>query len=385
MRNFRDHLVKKGEIMNVIVKRIVFVIGVLFLTGSALAEPLVGSLQEWNTSPLRPYDIVALNGGSIWMNTSEGNAVFTIDPLTGTTTAYTAPFIPARFHTIARAPDDTLWIADGEDRIVHFDPVSGVFTPYPLDAGVFTLPAEPFGVNVANDGSVWFTCWIDLCIGQFDPVSGTWQRFAPSPPGVLPDPPDEIAFKADGTVWFTMRSMSGNPGLGRLNPGTGLFDLWTDPYPGAIDPFGIIVLNGQIWFLDHHANLLVRFNPASSTFTTYSTAPDLTDPHFLVADAYGYIWMSAFVSGTIGRFDPPTGTFSHVALGDPNSHPMGIALSPTGEIWCAESFTFDQGGVARFQQTMDVAVPIFTSWGSFVLILLMGMGGLLPLLRPRAR
>jgi len=372
--------------MKLIVKSWVFMVGVLFITGAALAQPLVGTLQEWNTSPLRPYDIVALDNGSIWMNTSSGNAVFTINRVSGATTAYTAPFIPAQFHTIARGPGDTLWIADGQDRIVHFDPTSGVFTAYPLDGGVFTLPAQPFGINVASDGSVWFTCWTDYCIGRYNPTSGTWQRFAPSPPGVLPDPPDEIAFGADGTIWFTMRRLSGSAGLGHLDPGTGHFDLWINPYPGAIDPFGIIVLNGEIWFLDHHANLLVRFNPASSTFTPYSTAPNLIDPHFLVADYDGTIWMSAFVSGTIGRFNPSTGTFSHVALADPNSHPQGIALSPAGEIWCAETFTFDQGGVARFvlQQTVGVSVPTMTEWGMVIMSILFGGSGIYLLRRRRA-
>lgn len=33
----------------------------------------------------------------------------------------------------------------------------------------------------------------------------------------------------------------GDPGLGRLNPGTGSFTVWTEPYTGAFTPFGLAV------------------------------------------------------------------------------------------------------------------------------------------------
>ena len=90
------------------------------------------------------------------------NSLFTINPQTGVTTSFTAPFGPAQFQTIARSTDNTtLWVADSLDRIVHFNPAGGTFTAYPLPAATFTLPASPFGVSVAGDGSVWFTCWTD--------------------------------------------------------------------------------------------------------------------------------------------------------------------------------------------------------------------------------
>jgi streptogramin lyase len=226
-------------------------------------------------------------------------------------------------------------------------------------------------------------CEIAYSIGRYKPSDGTWQRFAP--PGGLPDPPVEIAFSGDGAVWFTMRRQTGNPGLGRLNPTTGLFDLWINPYAGIFNPFGITVMGGEVWFMDHSANLLVRFNPASSTFTTYSTLPDIRDAHFLLSDPQGNLWTAGYVSATIGRFKPSSGEFAHVHLSNLLSHPMGIARSPAGDIWCAETFDAGTGGIARFTPVVIQNVPVLTPWPMVLVVVLIGAGGLRYLLQGRSK
>jgi streptogramin lyase len=323
---------------------------VLCLFSPTMAWDLSGSLEEWDTSPLRPYDITVLPDGSAWLTYQDGQVddwpvgkIFTINPSNGSTTEFQAPSAwgDSGFETIDRAPDNTLWIADQKDRIVNFDPSTEVFTEHPLLDPPFTLPAKPFGVSVAPDGKAWFTCWNDSCLGCYDPGTETWQRFALVLADVLPAPPPvEIAFADDGTVWFTIKSRRGlSPGLGRLDPTTGRFATWINPYPEARNPHGIAVVDGMVWFLDHSAHLLVRFDPTLETFKTYSTLPDLVDPHFLVVDPDGIIWMTAAVSGAIGTFDPATEAFDSLTLSDPTAFPMGISM-PSTEIWWAEATFF---------------------------------------------
>jgi parallel beta-helix repeat protein len=171
----------------------------------------------------------------------------------------------------------------------------------------------------------------------------------------------EIAFADDGTVWFTIRSGAGlSPGLGRLDPTTGVFTTWIDPYPGALGPFGIAVVDDMVWFLDHkvlpNIGCLVRFDSTLETFTPYSTPPDLQDPHFLVVDPDGIIWMTALISGAIGTFDPVTEAFDSLTLSDPAfSSPMGISMSST-EIWWADGFSSGHGRVGRF--TPPAVLPV---------------------------
>nr|QNO53370.1 virginiamycin B lyase [Methanosarcinales archaeon ANME-1 ERB6] len=347
-----------------------FILLSLCLFSPTMAWDLSGSLEEWDTSPLRPYDITVLPDGSAWLTYRDVGApdwpvgiIFTINPSDGSTTEFQAPSAwgNSGFWTIDRGPDNTLWIADQEYRIVNFDPSTEVFTEYPLPTSQFTLPASPFGVSVAPDGKVWFTCWNDPCLGCYDPGTGTWQRFAPLFADVLPDPPVEIAFADDGTVWFTIRKGPGlSPGLGRLDPTTGVFAAWINPYPEADRPYGIAVVDGMVWFLDHGANLLVRFDPDHpSEPDTYSTPPDLQDPHFLVVDPDGIIWMTAAVSGAIGTFDPATEAFDSLTLSDPTAFPMGISMSSTEIWWAKATFFTGQGGVGRFTP-QEPSVPLLT-------------------------
>ena len=321
-------------------------------------------LEEWDTSPLRPYDVTVLPDGSAWLTYYDTNApdwpvgkIFTINPSDGSTTEFQAPpaWGDSAFQTIDRGPDSTLWIADIEDRIVNFDPSTETFTEYPLPDSDFDLPARPFGVSVAPDGKVWVTCWSDPCLGRYDPVAITWQRFEPLG-GFGGGAPVEIAFASDGTVWFTIM-FGPSPGLGHFNPDTGEFSLWS--YDSAHTPFGIAEVDGTVWFLDHHRHgqgSLVCFDQASEDFTFFDMPDELTDPHFLVVDPDGIIWLTAAVSGAIGTFDPATEAFDNLTLSDPTAFPMGISMSST-EIWWAEAFFRDHGGVGRFRELVHIHPP----------------------------
>jgi len=347
----------------------------LCMIGPAMAWNLYGTLEEWGTSPFRPYDITVLSDGSPWLTYHDELAadwpvgkVCTIDPSDGSVTTYQVPWGNSGFETLDRGLDDTLWIADREDRIVNFDPTTHVFTAYPLPAATFTLPAGPFGINVASDGKVWFTCMTSNALGCYNPVTNTWQNF-PVMDGGNSGKPVDIAFSSDGTVWFTTKSGGAIRGLGSLVPSTGTVTLRT--IDGGVDPFGIAVAGDKIWFLDHHRTVngtLVRYDMGTGVFTYFSGIPELQDPHFLVIDPDGLIWMTAFGASAIGTFNPFTLTFQSRAV-TANSGPMGIFLVPSGEIWWAETFETEHGGAGRITQPPppDVPVPTMTGWGIVIL------------------
>lgn len=324
----------------------------LLVAPTAPAAELPGAVEAWDTVPYRPYDVVVLADGSPWFTADD--SVFTIDPATGTVSAYTltvpAPGAAPQFWMLAADGAGILWITDDAGRLVRFDPVTHVFTGLDLPAE-FTAPAFPFGVEVAADGAIWFTCEADRSLGRYDPIGGTFQRLAP--PGGLPSPPVEIAFDESGRVYFTMRTESGSsPGLGRYDPGSGMFDTWLDPYPGAVDPFGIVRVGAQFWFLDHHAGKLVRFDPATEMFAPISTLPDLFDPHLLVVDPAGRLWLTAYASSRLGRFDPATASFLWADM-PADAHPIGIARAPDGAIWWAQT--------GRQMTTLGVGVGRYTA------------------------
>jgi len=115
------------------------------LCGFAAAYVMDGKLREFDISPFRPYDIEVLNDGTVYLTYYE-NAVLQGKLLEFRYMGEKPPPhefpLPAQFQTLDKAKDNTLWIADIMDRIVHFDPATEMFTSYPLDPTVFTLPAS---------------------------------------------------------------------------------------------------------------------------------------------------------------------------------------------------------------------------------------------------
>jgi streptogramin lyase len=349
---------------------------ILCVFAPAAAWDTTGLVKEWpGDATMRPYDIATLSDGSAWMTHEEYNhttgigngSLITLDYPNGTLLMYTAPF-SADFYTLDPAPDGTLWITDYTGRLVHFDPDTLTFEQHPLPV-LFPVQRRPYGVSVAPDGRVWFTCQSDdhPCIGMYDPAAGSWERFdLPGGGAYPPGYPVEIDFESDGTVWFTIKitdGHTGNGGLGRVDPATGEVTIWTDPAvffdgcsspPGGLmGPWGIVVTGhdpARVWFVDKISALLVRFDEGDPPVVTcHNLSPDdLIDSHFIARDPEGKIWLASMGRNHIGVYDPVTGA---VSTFDPRSgrKPMGITISDLGEVWWSETGLYGEGtGMGRF-------------------------------------
>ena len=335
----------------------------------ASAWDTTGLMKEWaGDVTMNPYDIEALPDGSVWMtheNATTG-ALIRLDYPAGTLHMISAPF-SAHFRTLDAAPDGTLWIADESGTLVQFFPSESRFESHPIGAG-FPASPHPYGISVADDGRVWFTCQsVPPCIGVYDPSADSWQRFdLPDGRGYDAGVPVEIDFESDGTVWFTIRktdSHTGNGGIGRLDPVLGECEIWTDPavfFDGVLPPlgglrgpWGIIVTGhdpARVWVVDKTSALLVRFDEGDPPVVTwYDLLPDdFIDSHFIVPDPDGKIWLASMGPNHIGVFDPVTETLSSI---DPRSgiNPISITISPLGEVWWSETGVSGAGiGVGRF-------------------------------------
>jgi streptogramin lyase len=334
------------------------------IVGGGDARNLKGLATSWELTPYEPYDLAVTSDGSVWV--ASDSEVLAFDPADGTYTVYTASLGPPTpdFSMITPDGNDILWISDySGERIVRFDPVTGVFTPYPLPHPLFNSPVAPFGITPGPDGAVWFTThYSDYAIGRLDPTSSSFQRFEP-PGGADRGMPVEIVFDAAGIAWFTLDMHHGRPGLGRLDPSSGAFTTWPDPYPGAMTPFGIVILDGTIWFADHGASTIVSFEPATEAFTPYPAPSTFTDAHFLTIGKDGRLYSAALATSSIAAFDPATGEYAVRRLVNQDCVPMGITTAPSGQIWWAEDsrIAVDYGGVGRLtpfaSASLAVGVP----------------------------
>jgi streptogramin lyase len=377
-------------------KYLPFVFAVVLWAGGARAQHLAGRIDYWDTRPLRPYGCVVV-GETPWFTTNDGY-VFTIDPADGSTTSYDSMLDPVFFGQVVAAPDGTLWIADGKDRLVHFDPAGPTFTAHPVPhvTPPFGDPAGPSGVALATDGSVWCTMEEDRSLGRYVPATDTWERhLLPGPTG---GPFAHLTFAPDQTIWFTIKSQGPTkpPGLGHYDPAGPTWQTWTipAPYAGATTPFGIVFDSGLVWFLDHHGSKLVRFVPPGGPFTAYDTPsvfPLVDDPHFLVPGPDGVLFFTGFGTSKIFAFDPATESFDSRAL-VLGAQPMGIDRTDSGVLWWAQTgaqgsdFAYPGAGVGRLTPAdLDAPVPApALTFGSLAVALaVMACAGLLGIWRRR--
>lgn len=345
-----------------------------------------GIIREWPVDGVRPYASETLTDGSVWFTSDNDPSVFTFNTEMDVPIVYTAPF-DGDFATIARAPDDTLWISDENDRIVHFrpcDPSGDYFDDFPIPRDLFPPDAAPYGIEVAPDGMVWFTRWPDPSLGRYNPSSDSWSRFelpliALDDDGIADDYPGTpalITFDDDGNVWFTLNELfpvggkQGRAGFGKLDLSTNTFTLYNEPERFTADlraPWEIRFTSYNpdiLWFTDKSANYLVKVdlsgpdpdNPVIEEYETpYTTVPPMIwDTHFFAIDPDGIFWLAPFFTDNIGTFNPTTHVFEARSLMVYGS-PFSIVMSPIGEVWWAipGGLGGEQRGVGRFIPFID--------------------------------
>lgn len=340
-----------------------------------------GVVWEWNIEGVRPYGIETLSEGSVWFASDGDPSVFILDQESGLPVVYSASFA-GDFATMDHAADDTLWITDEDDRIVHFipyHPTGDYFNDYPIPRLMFTPDATPYGIAVAPDGMVWFTRWPDPSLGRFNPVTEDWDRyilpeidFDGDGDGDYPGTPALITFDDDGDVWFTINNLftaedsggefsTGYAGFGHFDPGTETFTIYNDPslFTATLRaPWDIEFISYDpdiFWFTDKTTNYFIRVDlsvapPDIEEYVTpYIPEPEIVDTHYFSIDPDGIFWLAPFFTSNIGTFNPITHDFDSRSL-ELYGSPINIVVSPLGEVWWAIPGTAlgEQRAVGRF-------------------------------------
>ena len=148
------------------------------------------------------------------------------------------------------------------------------------------------------------------------------------PPGARPH---DVAPAPDGRVWYTGQR---HGTLGILDPKTGA--VRELPIGEGSAPHGVIQgPDGAAWITDGGLNAIVRFDPATETFKSW-TLPETTgyaNLNTCAFDGNGVLWFTG-QTGIYGRLDPATGKLD-VWPAPKGRGPYGIAATPSGEIYYA--------------------------------------------------
>ncbi len=268
--------------------------------------------------------------------------------------------------------DGYIWFGEmSRNYLGAFDPQSQQFwqqTPPGGKSGIM-------GIVVAPDDTIWFAEQYADYIGSFSPKTSKYHFYQlptisvpdPGNPGQslhLPSAPNDLALDQHGTLWFTELNASA---IGALNTASGAirqYPLSREKNGASLNPYGITVdPQGAIWFSEASTNRLGRLDPASGQ-VRYFTSASLNSPLMeLASDAHGHIWATVFARGLLFQFDPATSTFtaySSPGVTSDSGSLYGLLVASNGDIWVAATA---QNLVARLavREQRFYAYPIPTA------------------------
>jgi len=265
-----------------------------------------------------PHSLQVAPDGSIWITLALGNQLARFDPATEafTTVDLEHGYYP---HTLRFDSRGRIWYTiAGSNHLGMWDPTAQKgrelrlpsrtlgqalvmrMLPFALwlgrhvdlrgaaaDGDGFTAPI-PYGVDVAADGSVWFSQLNEHRIGRVDPDDFEIEMIDTPFSG-----PRRLRFDAHGNLWIPGFS-SGV--VARFDPKTREFREY--PLPtlprGSDTPYALHVHrpSGQVWICGTNSDTLIRFDPGSERFTVYPLPTRVTYTREIDFDAEGRVWTS---------------------------------------------------------------------------------------------
>lgn len=222
-------------------------------------DPSTGEMKEYPLPPsARPHSIVPDEEGMIWYTGNGNGTIGRVDPATGEITEYeTEAGDP---HTAVFHPNGNLYFtAQRAGMLGRLDPETGELTEIETEA-------RPYGIQVAEDGTVWVAYNGTNKIGALDPQSMEVRYYT------LPDPDSRVrrlGLDSEGTVWFVNSTMGR---IGRLDPASGDVREWDSPSGSGSHPYALAVIDDKIWYNESamRPDALVRFDPATETFQSWA-------------------------------------------------------------------------------------------------------------------
>ncbi len=252
-----------------------------------------------------PHSIEPDNDGNYWVTLCSSGHMGKFDPRTTDITVWSSAETPAKRgsypHTLRvdpKDPEGLVWYTDaGRNSVFSIHPKTGHVKEYHLlkkNQAVAAGKGEsrgltPYGLDVAPDGSIWYSKLNANRIGRIDPKA------------------------PDGDV-----------------------REWNPPFRGPrrhhVDQDGIV------WVPGFGSGVLGRFDPKTEKWTTYAL-PDYENqiPYALNIDARGIVWICGTGNDTIGRFDPKTERLIEIPMPTRVTFTREIEFDEEGNIWTCSS------------------------------------------------
>lgn len=236
--------------------------------------------ETWSIHALEhgyfPHTLRFDASGRIWYTIAASNHLGMIDPASGDRRELRLPARSFSQALVLRLMPVMLWIGRHVDLRGAAAEGDGV-----------TMPV-PYGIDIAPDGTVWFSQLNEHRIGRVDPASFEIEMIDTPFPA-----PRRLRFDARGRLWIP--SFSGAL-IARFDPESREFRSWELPIEprGSETPYALHVdrRREQVWICGTSSDTLIRFDPREERFTVYPLPTRVTYTREIDFDAQGRVWTS---------------------------------------------------------------------------------------------
>ena len=270
--------------------------------------PVKVNFKEWTVPTIgsRPHDPLATRDGYLWYTGQYANVLGRVDTKTGKIQEFRPPTPGSGPHGLVEDKDGNIWFtANSKGYIGKLDPKTEKFTEFKLPAdakdphtplfdqkGILwftvqnsqkvgrlnpatgeikvvdspTKPSNPYGMVVDTKGTPYYCEFTAPKIAAIDPTTMKIKEWTLTNPDARPR---RIAITTDDLIYYADYARGY---LGRLDPKTGGVKEWPSPSGRDSQPYGITVVNGDIWYSESNVkpNTLVRFEPKTEKFQTWA-------------------------------------------------------------------------------------------------------------------
>jgi virginiamycin B lyase len=211
-------------------------------------------------------------------------------------------------HGIILGPDNAMWITDG-----GLNAIVRVATDGSDRVDVYPLPGPPANLNTPTfdgQGILWYTGQSGY-YGRLNPAVGIVEQWeAPRGRG-----PYGIATAPNGVVWIA--SLAGSY-LGRVNPDATITEF-DPPTPNA----GVRRVwpdsKGRLWIAEYNVGQVGVYDPATDQWAEWRLPGENARAYAVYVDHMDNVWLTNTAADTVVRFEPATETFTTVEISTPSN------------------------------------------------------------------
>jgi virginiamycin B lyase len=274
-----------------------------------------------------PHDVAPAVDGGVWYTAQRSGELGWLDPDSGEY-EMTKLGTGSAPHGVIVGPDGNAWVTDGGlNSIVRVDAKTKAVTRY-------ALPADRRNANLNTatfdrNGTLWFTGQNGI-YGKLDPRTGAMAVFD-SPRG---RGPYGIATCADGSVYYASLASSF---IGRVNVETGTVEVIEPTTAGQGARRVWCDSKSNIWVSEWNVGSLARYCSTCRPAWTEWKLPGVRPMAYAVyVDEADIVWITDFGANALVRFDPATQTFTSLPHSAPSANVRQL-LGRAGEVWGALS------------------------------------------------